>query len=118
MNGYMAGAVTGGIGKGIDKATTNILNLYGMQQRFNLQQQDLDIQKQNSDTDQKRMQYHIASRFEQEMGDDLSKWMTPASTGSRVSLGGVGPRARRMGLDASLDVDPRYMQPGADALPD
>lgn len=116
MNGYDQGAITGGIGKGINTAMSGIINLYGMQQRLDLQKQDLDIQKQNSATYHKMMHYNLASRFEREVGEDLSKWMTPSVR--RPTPGGVGLPAHRLGLDASLELNPRYMQPGADALLD
>lgn len=116
MNGYQKGAITGGIAKGINTAMAGVLNLYGMNQRMNVQQQQLDIQKQNSSSYQKMMHYNLASRFEREIGDELSKWM--AHGGTRPSIGGTVPRANRLGLDATLQADPRYLQPGADALLD
>ena len=117
MNGYQQGAITDGIGRGINQAVSNILNLYGMKQRFDLQQQGLAIDQQNADSNTKRMHYTLASRFEREMGDDPSKWMTPSVR--RTVPGGVGtPQANRLGVNQSIDADPRYLQPGADALLD
>lgn len=34
MNGYMQGAITGGIGQGLQQASSNILNLYGLNKRL------------------------------------------------------------------------------------
>lgn len=112
MNGYQQGAITSGISKGINTAVSGILNLYG------LQKQQLDIQKQNSATYHRMMHYNLASRFERDAGEDLSKWMTPSRPCARAPVGGVDPRARHLGMDTSLDVDPRYLHPGADALLD
>ena len=64
MNGYQQGTITGGIGKGINTAVSGILNLYGLQQRLDLQKQQLDIQKQNSVTYHRMMHYNLAGRFE------------------------------------------------------
>lgn len=117
MNGYQEGAVTGGIAKGLNTAVSGIMNLYGMQQRFDLQKQRLAIDKQYADSYDKRTHFSLASRFEREAGEDLSKWMTPA--GTRPTPGGIGtPQAMRLGVNPTLQADPRYLQLGADALRD
>ena len=55
MNGYTQGAITGGIGEGLQQASANILNLYGMQRHFDMQQQNLDIQNKTAATYNKRV---------------------------------------------------------------
>lgn len=122
MSGIYKGSVMSGIGQGIHQATSGILNLYQMNQRNQLQQQALDIKKQNSDIYQKMMQYNMASRFEKDF--DPSKWGTPQVR--RPAAGGIGdPQASRLGLDSQslqqpdlpdAQGDPRYLQPGASAL--
>lgn len=111
MNGYQQGAITGGIGEGLQQASANILNLYGMQRHFDMQQQNMDIHKQNADNYNKMMHYSLASKFERDF--DPTQWMTPAGT-RPTTRAGVGPQARRLGMDQTLDTG--AVQPGANQL--
>ncbi len=122
MSGVYKGSVMGGIGQGIQQGVSGVLNLYQMHQRQQLQQQALDIKKQNSDIYQKMMQYNMASRFEKDF--DPAKWSTPQVR--QPAAGGIGsPQASRLGVDSQslqqpdlpdAQGDPRYLQPGASAL--
>jgi hypothetical protein len=64
MSGISDGNIYGGIGKGIERATDNILKLYGLQQDRELRQQGMAIDQLHADNARKRLHLDIASRAE------------------------------------------------------
>jgi hypothetical protein len=120
MNGYQQGAITGGIGQGLDKAASNILNLYGMKQRFDLWQQGLDIDKQKADTNTRRSQLKDFGSPHHWDHANLSKFHQPTGASTPGQPGLVGPpQAMRLGLGVPpMTGDPQYLQPDANALRD
>ena len=141
MNSFMQGGIYSGIGQGLQNATSNILNLYQMQQRADLDKENSAIKKQNSEMYRRMMEYSLASQIER--GGDLSKFMQPPSgtiSGPAVLPGedflagqdraaeGVGlamhghtarhaPKQIAAAGAPAMEADPRFMQRfGADFL--
>ena len=117
MNGYQEAGITSGIGQGLDKAVSNILNLYGLKQRFDLQQQGLAIDKQNADSYKQEADTRKRRSLLKYFGSshhwdtaNLSKFHQPQGAPS-----GSEPDFR---VPQQYTLDPRYQQAGADALRD
>lgn len=110
MSGISEGGIYSGIGRGIEQATSNILNLYGLKQRFDLQQQGQAIDKQHADNATKRLQLKIASLAEMEF-DEWHKRTRDTAT-PRVRAPGSGVNLRMPG---SYDTNLNYLE-GAEAL--
>lgn len=109
MSGISQGAIMGGIGQGINQASANILNLYGMKQKMDLQQQQMDINKQNADSYSKMLQYNFVSQAEH-------TWKSPQVRQPMPGRGTDQPGRMNFGLPAQLETDPAYMQPDANAF--
>ncbi len=118
MSGYSEGAITGGIGEGINKAVSNIMNLYGLKQRLDLQQQGLAIDRQNADTYKRQSQLKDFGSPHHWDHANLSRFHQPTGASTPGQPGMVGSlQAMRPGVGVPpMTGDPQYMQPGADAL--